>query len=364
MIVSYKYRLKNASYGRRLRRHAISLNQVWNYDVTVQKRTGRYWKEGAPKQHWLGEYDFNRMTAGVSKELNVHAGSIHEINRIFVQSRNRIKRSPRFRRSFGPKRSLGWVPFRATDRRISGNSVRFAGKTYKWYGDRSLPKEVKGGAFFEDSRGRWWVCFNVEIDADSNHGSAVVGIDLGLKTFATLSTGESIKNPRIYDRFETRLAVAHRARNKKRIKTLNDRIKNIRSDFHHKETTRLIRACCFMAVGNVSSSKLAKTRMAKSVLDAGWGSFREKLRYKARRHGVEYVDVDEKFTSQVCSSCRSNPASSPKGMNALGVREWVCSDCGAVHDRDVNAARNILMIALSAQRPVEGIREVPKELAG
>jgi transposase len=115
--------------------------------------------------------------------------------------------------------------------------------------------------------------------------------------------------------------------------------------------------CRFIAVGDVSSIKLTKTRMAKSVLDAGWGGFREKLRYKARRHGVQYVDVDEKFTTQTCSSCGDIPPSSPKGMDALGIREWQCSSCGVTHDRDVNAARNILALGLSAGPLAEEIGE-------
>ena len=82
--------------------------------------------------------------------------------------------------------------------------------------------------------------------------------------------------------------------------------------------------------------------MAKSVLDAGWSSFRTMLEYKAiRRHGV-FVVVKEHNTTRTCSCCRSIPDSAPKGVKGLGIREWVCSICYAIHDRDVNAAINIL----------------------
>src|SRR5262245_15390739 len=93
-------------------------------------------------------------------------------------------------------------------------------------------------------------------------------------------------------------------------------------------------------VGDVNAAGLAKTRMAKSVLDAGWSMFREQLRYKALRHGVAFEVVSEKWTTQTCSDCAS--IGGPKGIAGLGMRHWTCSDCGASHDRDVNAARNLL----------------------
>jgi len=83
--------------------------------------------------------------------------------------------------------------------------------------------------------------------------------------------------------------------------------------------------------------------------------FRNMLRYKLARRQAQYVDVNERYTSQTCSACGCIPASSPKGMGALGIRHWDCSECGASHNRDVNAARNILRVGLECQPPVEGI---------
>ena len=99
-----------------------------------------------------------------------------------------------------------------------------------------------------------------------------------------------------------------------------------------------------LVVGDVGGKKMAKTKMAKSLHDAGWSSFRTMLEYKAiRRHGV-FVVVKEHNTSRTCSSCGVIPPSSPKGVKGLGVREWVCIECNTVHDRDVNAAMNILRL--------------------
>jgi len=105
-------------------------------------------------------------------------------------------------------------------------------------------------------------------------------------------------------------------------------------------------------VGNVSSSGLAKTKMAKSVLDAGWSTLRTLLSYKCEHAGGVFLEVDERYTTQACSCCGSLSPSSPKGRAGLGIRGWTC-ECGVTHDRDVNAAKNIL--ALGHERLAVGI---------
>ncbi len=352
MFLTYKYRIKDRSAKKRLRQHAIALNQVWNFCVQTQRECEAKYRAGAPKRNWLTHFDLNRLTAGSSKYFDIHAGSINEICRVFSKARDERKRAPRFRTSFGSKRNLGWVPFRSTDRQLKGNSIRFLGKTYRWFGSkrRSLPEIVKGGEFVEDAQGKWWICFRVEIAADRPIGSGEIGIDLGLKTLATISDGSKVENLRHGSTWAQRLAKAQRARNKRRVKAIHLRIKNTRKDHLHKISCRLVQENALIAIGNVNSSRLVKTWMAKSALDAGWASFKTMLRYKASRHSASFLEVDERFTTRMCSRCGVVPDSSPKGMGALGMREWVCSNCGSRHDRDVNAARNILNLALSAQR--------------
>jgi putative transposase len=106
------------------------------------------------------------------------------------------------------------------------------------------------------------------------------------------------------------------------------------------------------AVGNVNAAGLAKTRLAKSVLDAGWSSFRYMLRYKALAHGAGYEEGNESFSSRDCSFCASETG--PKGVAVLGIRRWVCSECGVSHDRNVNSALNILFRS-GHRTPAEGI---------
>ena len=169
-----------------------------------------------------------------------------------------------------------------------------------------------------------------------------VGIDLGLKDFAVFSDGTRIEAQRIYRDAEQQLAVAQRANKKRSVTAIHAKIANRRRHFHHQLSARLVRDFDYIAVGNVNAAALTKTSMAKSVLDAGWSSFRHILAYKAVKHGAWYEEVNESFTTQTCSSCGNLPDSRPKGIAGLGIREWICSDCGCVHDRDQNAALNIL----------------------
>ena len=245
---------------------------------------------------------------------------------------------------------------------------------YRFFGakKRPLPDTARDGCFVEDARGHWWVCLHVEVAHLPQAPSRAVGIDLGLKTLATLSTGQKIEAPHYYRKLEKKLAIAQRAGNRDLAKAINERIKNKRHDHMHKWTTWVTRNYRLTFVGDVSSSKLAKTKMAKSIFDAGWYAAKQVLRYKASRHGGICDEVSELFTTQICSECGAKPPSRPRGIADLGMRDWVCSECGAIHDRDVNAARNHLTLGLSAlsksqlgvlagshQPPVEESRLVP-----
>ena len=134
--------------------------------------------------------------------------------------------------------------------------------------------------------------------------------------------------------------MAQRAHKKRRVTAIHAKIANCRNDWAHKTSTAIVQRAKLIAVGNVSPSKLAKTSMAKSVLDAGWSQLRTMLAYKAIRLGVDYCDVNESGSSLTCSACLAK--SGPRGLSQLGVRVWCCSSCGVVHDRDTNASQNIL----------------------
>jgi putative transposase len=247
------------------------------------------------------------------------------------------------------------VPLKGRDLKREGEAFRFAGHTFRVFNSRPLPDgNIKDGTNFScDARGNWFLNIVVEVAAAEarpvRHG---IGIDLGLKDFAALSNGEKIENPRLLRQLSDKLASAQRARKRRQARDLHARIGNARRDFHHKLSIRIVREFDYIAVGNVNAAGLAKTRLAKSVLDAGWSSFRHMLRYKAMAHGAWYEEVNESFSSRVCSSCASETG--PKGVADLGIRSWICSECGVSHDRDINSARNILFRS-GHRTPAEGI---------
>ena len=244
------------------------------------------------------------------------------------------------------RKPLAGCRSRGRELKREGDAFRFAGNTFRVFNSRALPagKIKDGTSFARDSRGNWFLNIVIEVEVAAQVRPPVrgVGIDLGLKDFATLSTGEKIEARRIYRGAEQALAVAQRAHKKSRVKAIHARIANRRNDFHHQLSTRQVREFDYIAVGNVNAAGLARTSMAKSVFDAGWSSFRSQLAYKAVRHGAWFEEVNESYTTQTCSSCGTLPDSRPKGIAGPGIRDWVCSECGCVHDRDVNAARNIL----------------------
>lgn len=355
MILTYKYRIKDSSARKILRQRAIAVNQVWNYCNALQRESLDRYKSGRKVGRWLTRFDLGCLTAGSSKVVGIHAHTIGEVCRQFAASRNKSQGRLRFRASFGTKRSLGWIPFKKETRQIDGNSVTYMGQKFRFYGNkrRPLPDNARGGAFVEDARGRWYVTFYCEV-ASLPTGVGKTGIDLGLKALGTCSNGDVIPAIQHYRRYEAALATAQRAGNKHRAKAIHAQIANARRDQLHKASCKIARENSLIVVGNVNAAKLKKTRMAKSVSDAGWSMFRTMLRYKASRHGATFIEADERFTSQLCSECGS--ISGPKGIAQLGIRYWECSECGAPHDRDVNAAKNILNVALSAQRRVDESR--------
>lgn len=358
MILTYKYRIKDKSARKALRAHAVAANQVWNWLVAHQRDIEARYKAGAPKRKWPNHFDLTYLTTGLTEELGIPSGTITEVCRQFTESRNAARHAARFRASFGARRALGWIPFRQQDHHAAGDRLIYRKRVYRfWVGKRPLPEVIKGGAFVEDARGRWYVCFRVEV-ADKPRAAATgeTGIDLGLLRLATCSDGIIIENRRQLAQYAERLAIAQRASNRSRVRAIHARITNARRDFLHKATTRLVQENRLIVVGNVSAARLAKTRFAKSVLDAGWTTFRSQLKYKCQQAGAVFVEADERNTSRMCSACGIIPDSSPKGMGALGIRSWTCDGCGALHDRDANAAINILRIGRSIAARADEIR--------
>jgi IS605 OrfB family transposase len=342
---TYKYRVK--SHTGFLNEQAKKVNFVFNYCNDTQRQAV---KRGAK---WLSGFDLINLTSGTSKLLELKSSTINSICLQYAKSRQQHNR-PWLR--WRSKKHTGWIPLKSVSLKIKGNDFVFSKKTFRVFKSRDIPSGAKikdGSNFSQDSRGRWYLNLTLEIRQQSiADQTKEIGIDLGLKDFATMSNGDKYEGPKSTRFYAEKLAKAQRANKRRQALKIHDKIKNTRKDFHHKLSSKLVKDFGSIYVGDVSSLGLAKTKMAKSVLDAGWAAFRQMLTYKSVMNDVRYVEVNEAFSTQRCSTCGTVPESSPKGIAALGIREWVCSNCGSEHDRDVNAAKNILRYGQVS--PVEG----------
>jgi len=222
---------------------------------------------------------------------------------------------------------------------------------------RPLEGTPKTATITQSSTGKWYICFSCECPEPSPlpETGQQVGIDVGLTTFATLSTGQTIANPRFFRREERALAKAQRrlskeekgaperAKRRKVVARVHERIAWRRGDFTHQHSRRVVNALDLIAVEDLTVNRMTHNHcLAKSIHDAAWSQFAFLLSYKAAWAGRKYVAVNPAYTSQDCSQCGHRQALT------LSDRTYSCPCCGLVLDRDLNASRNILRVGQHA----------------
>ena len=334
---------------------ASEVNLVWNY---VNDLSFKHWKRTGC---FFSAFDMAKYTKGTSKLCRLHSQTIDAIREELVTRRIQFKKAKlkwRVSNKKSARRSLGWIPFKKSGLKYADGWVEYGKTKFKLWDSYSLSKyAVRTGSFVEDSRGRWYVCLVVDSPKQEKPtATKAIGIDLGLKDIATCSDGTVISNPKFYRQYENKLGLAQRAKNKNRVRALHSKIANCRKDHLHKASTMLVKENALIIVGDLSAKKLVKTKMAKSVLDTGFSTLKTMLKYKCENAGVMFEEVNEAYTTQICSCCGEITSSSPKGRTGLGIREWECVSCGTAHDRDKNSALNIL--ALGHKRLAVGITSV------
>ena len=324
--------------------------EAWSKGVSVN-----YYKQ-APQLPTIKKDrpEFSEINAQVLQQ------ALHRVDLAFKHFFRRVKRGktpgyPRFR---GRDRynSLTWpqdIGFKVLGRNRIHLSKIGSVRVKLHRPIEGVPKTVT----IKYEAGRWYVIFSCdEVPARAYpKATTEVGIDMGLTTFAALTTGEKVANPRWYRRTEAKLAKAQRKlsskqkkskrrkKTKQRLARLHQKAANQRLDFQHKLAHRIVSENQFIAVENLSPQKMAEkssTGMAKSILDAAWGQFLELLRVKAEEAGRGFVKVPPYGTSSTCFMCRTYRKKS------LSERVHSCP-CGLVLDRDLHASLNILRLGRS-----------------
>jgi putative transposase len=272
---------------------------------------------------------------------------------------------PNFRRKDGPQSA----EYTTSAFRWDGAALKLAKMheplAIRW--SRAIPKGAKPTTVTvsRDTAGRHHVsmlCDDVVTTRPVAAGK--IGIDLGLTHFAILSNGEKIDAPNVFRKNEAKLAKlsrrlakkqkgsANRKKAKLKVARMHARTADSRRDFLHKLSTRLINENQVIAIESLSVKNMQKNRsLSKSISDAGWSEFTRQLEYKAQWYGRAVIGIDRWYpSSKRCSDCGHTVA-----KMALKVRAWTCPECGSIHDRDINAARNVLAAGLAVSAHGESI---------
>ena len=232
---------------------------------------------------------------------------------------------------------------------------------------RSLPKDCKPSSvtISKDSANRYFISIQVAEDIKPLAVTPnMVGIDLGIKSMVALSTGEHAGNPRYFAKDEKKLAKAQRKLAKKKgsknrakarlkVAKIHAKIADRRRDYQHKLSTRIVYENQVVCVESLAVKNMVQNHcLAKAISDVGWGEFTRQLDYKTKWYGRTLVKIDRFYpSSKTCHACKHVLDSLP-----LDIREWVCPVCGVVHDRDINAAKNILAAGLAVSACGEAVR--------
>jgi putative transposase len=368
MLVRYRYRIDPTAAQRQALARAFGCARVVYNDAIVERQRAYHAGER------LSDTEVQRRVITQAKRTPERAWLTEVASVALVQACQDARRAYRnwFDSLTGKRRGrrVGHPRFRSKHGRqsirLTRNGFAFRGtRLYvakvgqvrvRW--SRALPSAPSSVTVIREPDGRYYASFVVDRDPTPLPPmSRTAGIDLGLAWFATIvaSDGnvETIANPRYLRTAMRRLVRAQRQLSRKekgsknrakarlRVAVAHRRVRDQRADHHHKLALRLIRENQAVAVEDLAVAGLARTRLAKSVHDAGWTMFVRLLEAKAAQHGRQVVKVGRWVpTSQTCSVCEYRDGPKP-----LSIRAWACWRCGAVHDRDVNAARNILVAA-------------------
>ena len=360
---AYQYRLWPTKGQERLLEQQLELCR-WVYNQTLAVRRDA-WEE---RLESLGLYDTNKLLPDWKAEhpslKNVHSQVLQN-----VQVRVDLAFKVFFRRVQAGEKEAGYPRFKGKGRYDSitypqfGNGAKLNRQTLilskigsvRVNLHRPLEGTIKTVTLRRSATGKWFVCFSVEQEPSQPDTvpDGMVGVDVGLTTFATLSTGEAIPNPRFFRHDEKDLARAQRklskaekgtperAKRRKVVARIHERIANRRKDFAHQISRKLVNTFGTIVFEDLSITRMIKNHcLAKSIADAAWNQLITYTRYKAEEAGSMCIQIDPRGTSQRCHRCKT-PV-----KKDLSMRVHSCPVCHLEIDRDLNAAINILAVGL------------------
>jgi putative transposase len=350
---TYRYRLKPMPQQAELfRQFAGARRWIWNWGLARRKAHYHDTGKALSYQALAAELTQLKRLPGYEwlREINSQSlqQALRDLDRAFVNFFDKRAHFPRFK-----TRKRSRLSFRIPQRVILKRDRLTVPKIgeVKLVLHRQIEGTLKSATFAQDATGTWYVTLvcHVELaDRPELPVEPTVGVDLGLKDLIVTSDGKQVQAPRLYRAAERKLKRIQRhlsrcqqgSRNRERarrnVARQHQRVKNFRNDLLHKLSNALIRQYNTVCIEDLNVSGLAKSKLGKSVLDAGWSTLRFQLAYKALWCGKRLVTIGRFFPStRLCPSCgRVNPDLT------LADREWTCA-CGATYDRDLNAARNI-----------------------
>lgn len=343
------------------------------YNYMLRQRTDAWFQ----RQEKVGYHETSAMLTALKKTDEF--AWLNEVSSVPVQQSLRHLQT-----AFGNffSRRSKYPTFKKKD---GAQSAEYTTSAFKWDGktlsiakngalnirfSRTIPKAaiVTTVTVSKDCAGRYFVSMLCTDQVQAKTPAAAkVGIDLGLSHFAILSTGEKIAAPNTFRKNEATLArlqrrmakktkgSANRKKAKLKVAKLHAKITDSRKDFLHKLSTRLVNENQVIAIETLAVSNMQKNRcLAKSIADASWSEFVRQLEYKSLWYGRELVGIDRWYpSSKRCSDCGHTVAKMP-----LNVREWTCPECGTIHDRDINASKNILAAGLAVLALGESVNPV------